>query len=430
MRERNLLYLFLSLNVALAGAFVVYLFLSTGNQPKVVATSFPTAGDRTNAVSPTTSADPKNSAPRTNAPVAPARPVNNLQASNAAASNPPPAQPVFTPKKFTWQDVETPAYQTYIKSLRAIGCPDDKIRQIILADINEMFTRKRQKEAVALDVQWWRTGPQLMLGNTLQEKGEQLEEERLALIDKFLGPEAAKAEKSEPLQWHVQLTGAVLGGLPPKVHNAVQEICQRSIERYQEYQVSRLNDNQPINPVEVARLRDQTRSELRQVLTAEQLEEFLLRYSHVAEDLRMELIGMDPTPEEFRKIFRAIDPLDHQMQLEFGSLQAMSPRQRERYDRQREAAIEEVLGPERYQVYLLTKDPLYRQAQMTARQYGAPAKAILPIYQMTKANETKRQQILNDASLTPQEKSDAINKVNQDQQRTLQQIVVEANAQR
>src|SRR5258708_3938479 len=40
MRERNLLYLFLGLNVALAGAFMVYLFLSTHRQPEVVATSF------------------------------------------------------------------------------------------------------------------------------------------------------------------------------------------------------------------------------------------------------------------------------------------------------------------------------------------------------------------------------------------------------
>ena len=40
MRERNLLYLFLGLNVALAGAFMIYLFLSTNRQPGVVATSF------------------------------------------------------------------------------------------------------------------------------------------------------------------------------------------------------------------------------------------------------------------------------------------------------------------------------------------------------------------------------------------------------
>src|SRR5207253_835215 len=49
MRERNLLYLFLALNVALAGAFIAYLFLSNSGQPEIVSTSFSTPG-KTNLV--------------------------------------------------------------------------------------------------------------------------------------------------------------------------------------------------------------------------------------------------------------------------------------------------------------------------------------------------------------------------------------------
>jgi hypothetical protein len=89
-----------------------------------------------------------------------------------------------------------------------------------------------------------------------------------------------------------------------------------------------------------------------------------------------------------------------------------------------------VIGPKRYQDYLMVKDPLYRQAQTTAMQYGAPSKAIMPIYQMTKATEGKRQKILNDTALSPQQKSEALNAVNQEQMRTVQQIVTDARNQR
>jgi len=65
---------------------------------------------------------------------------------------------------------------------------------------------------------------------------------------------------------------------------------------------------------------------------------------------------------------------------------------------------------------------------MTAMQYGAPSRAVMPIYQMTKANESRRQQILNNVGLSPQQKNEELNKVNMDQLRTLQQIVNEANA--
>ena len=68
------------------------------------------------------------------------------------------------------------------------------------------------------------------------------------------------------------------------------------------------------------------------------------------------------------------------------------------------AAVKDTLGPKRYEEYLVTKDPLYRQAQMTATQYGAPPKAIMAIYEMSRANEQKRQKILADAALTPQQK--------------------------
>src|SRR6185295_2880225 len=163
-------------------------------------------------------------------------------------------------------------------------------------------------------------------------------------------------------------------------------------------------------------------------LNAEQMEEFLLRFSHNSQQLRFELQGFDPTPEEFRKIFQAIDPIQHQLQLEYGGTEALSQQQRDRVDRQRDAAIKEILSPQRYEQFLVTKDPLYRQAQAVAQQYGAPPKAIMPLYQMTKATEARRQKIYADAALTPQQKSEALNAVNQEQMKSVQQIVTEASA--
>ena len=122
--------------------------------------------------------------------------------------------------------------------------------------------------------------------------------------------------------------------------------------------------------------------------------------------------------------------IDHQLQLEYGGSEALSQEQRERYERQRDAAIREALGQSRYQDYMMTKDPLYRQAQMTALQYGAPPRAILPIYQLTKDTEGRRQKILNDATLNAQQKSQALNAVQQDQIRAVQKIVSEAATQR
>ena len=415
MRDKTLLHLFLALNVALAGGFVAYLFLSRNNQPQVVATSFNPPAPKTNAVPP-------------RLPVSPSEPTvvstpTNLPAV-ATSTNEPGARPFLSAAKIDWKDLESTNYQGYIRSLRAVGCPEDKVRYIILADINELFSKKRAREAELHDPQWWKAEPDLMIANALQQKGRQLEEERRSMIEKYLGYDALDNEKSEAMLWSsVQLTGPVLGALPTELHNSVQEVCARSIDRHQGAFWARVNEGQGLNQVEMAKLREQTRADLRRLLNAEQMEEFLLRYSYNAHQLRLELSGFEPTQEEFRRIFRAIDPLQHQLQLEYGGVEALSQQQRERFERQRDAAIKEVLGPKRYEEYSVTRDPLYRQAQITAQQYGAPPTAILPIYQMTKVLEAERQKILTDAALTPQQKSEALNRVNQKQLLSVQEIV-------
>lgn len=420
MRDKNLLQLLLVLNVALAGGFVAYLFVSRNSQPQVVATSFVPSLAKTNPPSVRTANSASNS---------PAASIPTNAPAVVATTNEPAARPVFTDKQFNWEQLESADYQGYIRSLRAVGCPEARVRYIILADINELFTKKRAREAELHDPQWWKAEPDPMIASALQQKGRQLEEERRSMIEKYLGYETLENERSEAMLWSsVQLTGPVLGSLPTELHNSVQEVCARSIDRHQGAFWARVNEGQGLNQVEMAKLREQTRADLRRLLNAEQLEEFLLRYSHNAHQLRMELSGFEPTQEEFRKIFRAIDPLQHQMQLEYGGLEALSQQQRERFDRQRDAAIKETLGPKRYEAYSITKDPLYRQAQMTAQQYGAPPKAILPIYQMVKATEARRQKILTDAALTPQQKSAALNAVNLEQLRSVQQIVSESAA--
>lgn len=425
MRDRSLLYLFLGLNVALAGAFVTYLFLSNNGQPKVIATNFPAKTNELRQLPATNVA--KGIATNKNA-VTSAQ-TNALPVTNPVATGP-VLQPVFTQKKFGWKDVEAPEYLQYLNSLRAVGCPEEKVRTIILGDIDELFQQKKLELSVKNDQEWWKAQSQYLLVNVMQERGRALEDERAALVEKLLGSDVAEKQRGEALLWNsVQLTGPVLGKLASPLHNQVQEICAESIQRHQAYYWERANQGQALNNVEMANLREHTRSELRKVLNPLEIEEFVLRYSHNAAQLREELRAIEPRPEEFRRVFRATDPLDHQMQLEFGGPEAMSEKQRTRYLKDRDTAIRESLGPERYQAYLLTKDPLYRQAHLMAMQYGTP-KAILPIYQMAKVSEGKRQKILQDTTLTPQQRNEALNALNVEQQRSVQQIVNEAATRR
>jgi hypothetical protein len=435
MRDKNLFHLLLGLNVALALAFVVYLVLSSNHHPTVSTTAFPVPEkveprEPAKTITPekalATNTEPVQPIVSTPSPALAAVPTNHI----LSVSNPVPPKPVPAGRTYGWRDVDTDAYQAYLSNLRTVGCPEDKIRSIILADINELIAQKRLKEAVVHDPQWWRSEPELTIAGVLRDKGIALDEERRQLVARWLGEEEAGKQKSQITYWNsVQLTGPVLGALSQDDHQTVQEVCAESMDRYQSIFWSTINSGQPLNQVELAKLRQRTRTELTKVLKPEALEEFLLRYSHNANRLRQDLRGFNPTPEEFRKIFRATDSIDHALQLEYGGLETLSPQQRERYETRRDQAIKEVLTPARYEAYLLTKDPLYRQAQMMALQYGAPSSAIMPIYNMTRENESRRKEILQDATLTPEQKRQAINNVYLQQQQTVRKIVAEAGQQ-
>src|SRR6266498_4352074 len=49
---------------------------------------------------------------------------------------------------FSWREVESADYPTYIANLRDIGCPEQTIRDIIIADVNGLYARKRAMELV------------------------------------------------------------------------------------------------------------------------------------------------------------------------------------------------------------------------------------------------------------------------------------------
>src|SRR5688572_14105529 len=63
------------------------------------------------------------------------------------------------PRLFSWQEVESADYATYIENLRGLGMPENTIRDIIIADVDQLFVRRRREAEVEQDMEWWRAQP-------------------------------------------------------------------------------------------------------------------------------------------------------------------------------------------------------------------------------------------------------------------------------
>jgi hypothetical protein len=327
-------------------------------------------------------------------------------------------------ENFNWEQVESADYAEYIANLRKIGCPKKTIRDIIVADVNELFARKRLEDIQEHDMQWWRSDPDPKQLQAAAERAKALEAERRTLLTKLLGPDWQESDLSQlaPPKG-VPLSGPVLSRLAPDVQKKVQDIIAASQQRTSDYLDAQAKEGQQPDPAAVARLRETTRRELTSVLGPTELEEFLLRHSNNADRLRNELRGFEATPEEFRKLFGITDSIDRQLQLLEGNNDPEAVKKRDALGKQRDEEIKGALPSERYQIYALNKDPLYRDAQSVVKLVGVPEDAILPLYQINQASALEQDRIRSDTSLTPEEQLEAIQIVQQEQLLTLHELL-------
>jgi len=311
---------------------------------------------------------------------------------------------------FTWQQIESPDFATFISNLRLVGCPEQTIRDIIIAEVNAVFAQRRATELVTADQQWWRSEPDTNVVRMAAEKARELDEERRALLTRLLGPNWETGDLvsiPRPSRPGVALDGPVLGTLSADTKQAIEEISVRSQDRMQAYLDAQSHLGKQPDPVELARLRQQTRDELAGVLSPPELEEFLLRYSQDANDLRGyfgQLQYFNPTPDEFRAVFRATDAIDQKIELLADATDASSVASRKALLDQRENMIKIALGPERFAEYEMLQDPAYRDAVAAADAAGTP-EAVQTYYAINLAALAEQQRIAADTNLTANQKN-------------------------
>lgn len=341
-------------------------------------------------------------------------------AGGSAWGSPGATNTVLRRQFFSWQEVESPDYPTYIANLRDIGCPEQTIRDIIIADVNALFARRRATELVTPDQQWWRSEPDTNVVLLATEKARALEDERRALLVRLLGPNwegGDLASLPRPSREGVALDGPVLGTLPADTKQSIENINVDSEKRLQAYLDAQRLAGKAADPVELAKLRQQTRDELSRVLTPPQLEEFLLRYSQYANNLRSEfgqLEYFNATPDEFRAVFRATDPIDQQIQLLADSTDPSAVQTRQALEAQRDNALKIALGASRYEDFQLLHDPMYRDAVAAAEDAGTPD-AARTIYQVNLAAASTQDAIRSNTNLTDSQKAIELKQLEVDQ---------------
>ena len=204
-------------------------------------------------------------------------------------------------KPFDWRTVESDDYRQYVANLRAIGCPEKTIRDIIMADVTELF-RERAKHSPGHRFEYWKPG---LIGNAFDEKTLAQQQEqakaRREMLKTLLGDNYS--EKADPVGGQIvspmeQMMGDLL---TPEKQTAMKALeVKYAGQMLKAAQSGAGEDGEAMRKV----MADKDAAMLT-VLTPEEKFEYELRLSQPAILLRMSMGQFEPTEEEFRRMFVA-----------------------------------------------------------------------------------------------------------------------------
>ncbi len=330
--------------------------------------------------------------------------------------------PPETSARFHWSMIESEDYHAYIANLRAIGCPEPTIRDIIHADVSEMFVRKRQASLEAMEGQFW----DLMASDKSkrgddewQMKYDALKEEKGKLLKDLLGDTREEAaQKRRPPNPLSQLEF---------LSEEKQDQAAQMFEKYN--QLRREMQPQPgrsIGPEQRERfkaLMQQQEADLKQLLSPEEYDEYKLRRSsavHVVQNL----YGFEPTEEESRAIARL------QMEFEEGVRQAdpsaVRDKQtvlaaRQQAQKRLDEQVKGALGDDRFAEFKRASDPRFQEIYRVAGRYDLPPEVAVRVYEIRDAAEHGANRLRLDTRLGEDQRQAALEAIQQETERAIEE---------
>ena len=250
------------------------------------------------------------STPQHQADILPVESPRPEKAAQTATPAPPP--------RFDWRNVESPDYRIYIKNLRATGCPEQTVRDIIMADVNALFdSREKESPAWTNRFEYWNLGavlPRQWITAKLTERHNQFEPERVAILKELLGNKAPIESRAAKIS-DDDINLALLDFVPPEERmKAVAVISETETTFQTEFNphLGQMSDQNRKDYTEFFQARE---AKLLEALGEQRKEDYDLRNSQLAGTLRFMVQGIDLTEDEFRELFRFAKPM--QMTLDF-----------------------------------------------------------------------------------------------------------------
>lgn len=331
--------------------------------------------------------------------------------SAPAATNPPAVVVVKFNEGFRWSQLESEDYRAYIANLRGIGCPETTVRDLVVADVNNLFAARVKALVDGVTGRFWElTARATDFEQLVEEKQRQLHdlrEERAALFEALFGetnPLAAEEDlgiaTARRANWE-----RLADFLPPEKRSQFAD-AKAALESQWETFLQSPNLTEAHRTAKREELAAACERTLQALLTPDELAELRLRESSAA-GLRHRLFGVELSEAETHLA----------VQIEAEKNAARSEKRKP--DAASEASLKELLGPERYAAYQRARDDRYKWFYRVAERLELPASSAIEAFEIRRTAEQAMQRLQSDKSIRPEDRNFALQSLGAETQASL-----------
>lgn len=285
---------------------------------------------------------------------------------------------------FHWRVLETTNYDEFVANLRAVGCPERTIRDILFADAERRYAEAEVTSTESLP--FWLAGRALAEANRRSATNRSTAQAAIVTDLKRLFGVDWSPDEGELRDMKVQaLSRLVVGPVSDDEHERVWRWFMVSTQLRQSFRQARQNLLLETDHVAWDRIVAERKIQLGQILNPAALEEFQARTALLEEIFDAKLLHVEDlelTPAELRRVCLA--KIRH-----VGWLDDLFEQNRPAADEAAEAkkvafaaALQPELSAAHYEEFLRVQDDAYRDILSTTRDQELPRRTAQKVYEV------------------------------------------------
>ncbi len=322
---------------------------------------------------------------------------------------------------FRWAQLESEDYRAYVARLRSIGCPEQTIRDIVIADVDKLLAPKMQAaNPRARDVKFWQPIEQELWEDAEQKdalrKQREVDFEKREVIRQLLGLDLV-GERLR-VQGQEDYYGQRLGFLPEEKRALVRTALDQFADQERILLEQQIEEGgTPGGSEDFNKLRQQKNAALARLLTPQERQQFDLWFSPSATAVRDSVYGLNTSEAEFMQIYQLHRSFAGKQGEDFGpGNQAWSEYQEK---------VQTTLGESRYAEYQRAQDNDYRELLRTTTRYKLAPEVAAELYSYKQPVEEARAQVLAEPAYTSRQRVAALQAITEETQRALREALGE-----